>query len=135
MPHPLGVIVDDILNLGELLPHLQDFIDLLLIFRQDQLGVGVIDDILNFRGDSVLINRHRHATESFGCHQRPVQLRAIVTDDGKLIIALKAEVGEAESEIPDLRQVFGPAVGLPDAIRFLPHGHFAMAVPPCIRHQ
>jgi hypothetical protein len=94
MAHPLGVVVDHIRGLAELVLDLQDFIHLLLIFSQHHRGVGVIDDVLDFGGDGVLIDGHWYTAESLGCHQRPVKLWSIITDDGELIAALKAKVGE-----------------------------------------
>ena len=135
MAHPLWVVVNHILDLGQLVPHLQDLIHLLLIFGQDHPGVGVIDDVLHFRGDGILINGDRHTSERLRRHQRPVQLGAIVTDDGQLIMALKAKLGKSEREVPNLFQVLRPTVGLPDAILLLPNGRLAVAIPLCIRHQ
>jgi hypothetical protein len=135
MAHPLGVMVDYILDFGQPVPHLQDFIHLLLIFGQDHPGVGMVDDVLDFGGDGILVKGDRHTPERLSGHQRPVQLRAIVTDDGQLIAALKTERGEPERKVLDLLQVLRPTVGLPDPVGFLSDGGLVVAIPLCVRYQ
>ena len=48
---------------------------------------------------------------------------------------LNSKLGESERKVPDLLQVLRPAVGLPNAVFFLPNSRLALAIPLCIRDQ
>src|SRR5206468_11569659 len=54
-----------------------------------------------------------------GGHDAPVELRAVVADDGGLIAPGEAERREAEGDQPRLVEVVAPGVGLPDPVVFL----------------
>src|SRR5207247_10445090 len=66
-----------------------------------------------------LVDRARHAAEGLGGHHGPVELRAVVADDGGLVAPGEAERREAEGDQPSLVEVVAPGVGLPDPVVFL----------------
>src|SRR5947208_1020036 len=82
-------------------------------------GLRVVEDVLHLLLDRVLVDRDRHAAEGPGGHDGPVELRAVVADDGGLVATGEAERREAEGDQPSLVEVVAPGVGLPDPVVFL----------------
>ena len=123
VPHALGVVVDDDLDEGQLVLHLQDLVDLLLVLAHDHPGFRVIDDVVDLRGDSILVDGHGHATEGLRRDHGPVELGAVVADDGDLVTAAEAEAGEAEGDAPHVLDVILPRMCLPDPELLLADGH------------
>src|ERR1700682_5101260 len=78
---------------------------------------------MHLRGDPVLIDGHGHATEGLGRHHGPVELGAVVADDGELVSAAGAETGEAERDAPHVVEVVLPRMRLPDSELLLSDGH------------
>jgi hypothetical protein len=100
-------------------------VDLFLVLDDGKAGLGVAEDVLHLFFDGVLIERHRHAAQRLRGEDGPVELRAVVADDGDLVAAPKAEGGEAESDEPALLEVLAPRGRLPDAEVLLAHGNLA----------
>ena len=123
--HPFGVVVDDLLHVGQLLPQGEELVHLLLVFGQDELGLRVVDDVLHLAGDGVLVDGHGHSAQRLGGHEGPVELGAVVADDGQLVAPLEAQDGQPQGQGLDVLVGVGPGVGLPDAELLLAHGGLA----------
>src|SRR2546429_654968 len=97
----------------------QQFVALVLVLDHREPGLRVVEDVLHLLLDRVLADRDRHAAEGLGGHDGPVELRAVVADDGGLVAPGEAERREAEGDQPSLVEVVAPGVGLPDPVVFL----------------
>ena len=127
VPHALRVVVDDHLDRGQLVLHLEDLVDLLLVLADDHAGLGVVDDVVHLRGDGVLVDGHGRPAQGLGRHHGPVELRAVVADDGDLVAAAEAQAGETQGDALDVVGVLAPRVGLPDPEFLLADGGAAVA--------
>ncbi len=115
LPQAARVGVDDVADLRELVEHVEDLVDLLLVLGDDEGGVAVVDDVGDLGEVRVLVEPDR---------RRAGRLRGELgqTHSGRLspMIAtlsprLQAERDEAEREVPDVVVVLAPGEGLPDA--------------------
>jgi len=117
---PLGVLVDHPLDLLETPLEIQDLVDLLLVLGEDDLRVGVIDDVLDLPGDGVLVDGHGDSAHRLGGHHGGVHLRTVVAQKGQLVVATEAQAHQAEGDGADVREVVRPAPLLPDALLLFP---------------
>ena len=111
---------------------MQELVDLLLVLDDREARLGVIDDEGQLALDRVLVERHRHAAERLGGHDRPVERRAVVADDRDLVAAGQAEREKAERDQARFLEVLAPGIGLPDAVFLLANGDLvgdALGVP------
>ena len=83
------------LNSWALLPNLQSLVYLLLVFRDDEARLSVVDDILYFLSHRVLVGRHGHAAERLCSNHRPVKARAVISDNDKGVVADESKIGKA----------------------------------------
>ena len=126
-PHPARVAVDDVADLGELLLHVEDLVDLLLVLGDDERGVGVVDDVRHLLERGVLVQPQRDRARRLRRHLGPHPLGPVVADDGHLVPGLEAEGDHAEGEVLDVVVVFLPAELLPDAELLFAHRDLAVA--------
>src|SRR5206468_7910235 len=112
--HPAWIVVDDVLKARTSRLHVEELVDLLLVLDDGEPGLGVIDDELDLLLDGVLVDGYRDAAQSLGRHDRPVELRSVVADDGDPVAAREPERGEALRDEAGLLEVRGPRVRLPD---------------------
>jgi len=118
--HPAWIVVDDVLEARTSRLHVEELVDLLLVLDDGEPGLGVIDDELDLFLDGVLVDGYRDAAQSLGRHDRPVELRPVVADDGDPVAAREPERGEALRDEAGLIEVRGPRVHLPDPQVLLP---------------
>src|SRR2546428_3376897 len=101
----------------------EELVHLLLVLDDGEARLRVVDDVLHLFLDGVLVERHRHAAERLRGEHRPVELGAVVADDGDLVAAPEAQRGEAQGDRARLGEVVPPRGGLPDAVVLLADGH------------
>ena len=128
VPHALGIVVDHHLDEGQLVLHLEDLVDLLLVLADDHAGLRVVDHVVHLGRDGILVDGHGDAAEGLGGEHGPVELRAIVADDGDLVPAPETQAGQTQGDPLDVGSVVLPGVGLPDSEFLLADGH-AMGAP------
>ena len=128
LAQPLGVVPDDLLQLGAVLENGKHLVDFLLAFTEDKLGVGVVDDVTDFVHQAVLKEPHADTPGAQGRHLRHQALGAVVADHGDLVPLLQPELDQAQGDIFDVVQVILPGDGAPDPEFLLPHGHTVFAV-------
>jgi hypothetical protein len=116
------VVVHDRLEPRAPRAHVQELVDLLLVLDDREAGLRVVEDVFHLLLDPVLVERHRHAAERLGGEHRPVELRAVVADDGDLVAATEAEGREPQGDQACVLEVVAPGVGLPDPVVLLPDG-------------
>ena len=117
-----GVVVDHVLQARTLGLDVQELVDLLLVFHHGEPRLRVIDDVGQLFLDRVLVERHRNAAQRLGGGDRPVELRSVVADDGRLVAAREAQRGQTEGDATRALLVVAPGVGLPDAEVLLADG-------------
>ncbi len=123
VPHPLWVIPDDFGKLGALILYGQGLIDLFLSLGKIELGIGVIDDVLNLIHQAVLKEPHPDAAGTHGRHLGPESFGAIIADHDRLVALLQPQGDQPQGKGSNVFQVFLPCVGNPDTELLLPHGH------------
>ena len=112
---PLGLVVDDGLELRHLLRHGQDLVDLLLILHRGELHLGVGEHIGELVRHRVGVDRNRHRAERLRRHHRSVNLRPVGADDGDGVAAPHAKPVQADRIGAHLVEQARPGPGLPDA--------------------
>ena len=98
-----------------------DLVDLLLVLGDRELHFGVREHIGHLVGHRVGIDRNRHGAERLPGADRPVEPRPIAADDGELVAARDAELGEPDRKGANLLEHFRPGPGPPDAEVLVPH--------------
>ena len=101
----------------------EELVDLLLVLDDREARLRVVDDVFHLLLAGVLVERHRNAAERLRGEHRPVELGAVVTDDGDLVAAAKAQRGEAQRDRARLGEIIAPRGRLPDAVVLLANGH------------
>src|SRR5262249_13563084 len=119
---PARVVVDDVLQTGAVALHVDQLVDLLLVLDNREASLGVVEDVLHLSLDRVLVERDGDAADRLRSQHGPVELGAVVPDDGHLVAARKAEGGQPEADQASLLVVVPPGVGLPDAEVLLADG-------------
>jgi hypothetical protein len=108
-----------------LLPNAQELVDLLLVLRDGEPRLGVVDDVGQLLLDGVLVERHRDAAERLRGEDGPVQLGAVVADHGHLVAPGEPERGQPQGDPSASLVVVPPRVSLPDTEVLLPDGDTA----------
>ena len=119
--HPAWIVVDDVLKARTSRLHVEELVDLLLVLDDGEPGLGVIDDELDLLLDGVLVDGYRDAAQSLGRHDRPVELRSVVADDGDPVAAREPERPRVRLPDPQVllsdRDLVGTAAGVePDEL-------------------
>ena len=135
VPHAARVVIDDVFERRQLIPDLEQLVDLLLILDDGETDAGILQHEQHLGGDRILVQRHRHAAERLGGAHHHVQMRPVVADDCKVVAALETELGEAAGQRPDAFGNVGPRPGLPDAQILLAHRRRVRASPRVIQQQ
>ena len=112
---PTRVIKNEMRELRALRTDFQELVDLLLILNHRETHLCILQHVHHFLRDGVLIQRHGNPAQTFCCHHRPVEARAIVADHGQRIATFEAERRKATGEGTHFFLYFGPGIGLPDA--------------------
>ena len=120
--HSAVISVQDSIDPGTFVLDLQHFVDLLLVFADDEPRLGVLQDVLHFLRYCVLVNRDGNRADRLCCDDRPVQSGSVVADDRNAVAALQAQCFEAARNGFDFAGHFVPRPGLPDAEVLLAHG-------------
>ncbi len=90
MAHAACIFVDDFLELRAAIHDLEQLVGLLLILDNREAGFSVLEHVLHFIGDRVLIHRHRRSAQCLRGGHCPVKLRSVVADDGEAVATLEA---------------------------------------------
>src|SRR5882724_1801519 len=117
---PARVGIDDVRDLGELVDHAQDLVDLLLVLGDHELRVAVIDHVQHFGEARVLVDADGCRARGLGGQLRDHPLRAVVADDRDLPAPLEPESDQPERELAHPLAVASPAGLAPDAEVLLP---------------
>ena len=128
------IVEEDVLELRILRQDIEQLVDLFLVFDDGKFDLAVVEDEKHLLGDRVLVHRHRYAAEALRCGKRPIQARAIVTDEGEVHAAPEPLRGQAAGKRAHLVGYLGPGPALPDAEIFLADGS-AVALLPCMPQQ
>lgn len=80
----------------------------------------MIKHILNFFGNTILINGNRNCTDCLGCGKYPVELGPIGANNGHFVAALNPEADQTHGQRPYIFGDIRPAKSLPDAILLFP---------------
>ena len=120
-PEPARIGVDDMLQFRQAVLHGKDLIDLFLVLHHSEADARVLQHVLHLLGDAVLINWHRDRAAHLRGGHGPIEARAVGSDDGDPVAFAEAKALEAQREGADLIAAFGPAVGLPDAVKLFAH--------------
>ena len=128
MPQALRVVVDDPVDFWQALLDFQYLIDLFLILCEHDGGIGMINHILQFSTDGVLIERYRSPSHDLGRHHGPIDLRPVITQDGELIVGLESQGHQSERQVSHFLLVLRPGPLLPDALFLLPDCHLPWAL-------
>jgi hypothetical protein len=122
VPHATRVVIDDLFQGADLVTDLEHFVDLLLILDDHEANAGILQHEQHLVGHGVLIERHRHATQTLGRRHHHVQVRAVVADDRQIVAPLETERGQATGQRANPIGNIRPAPGLPDAEILFTHG-------------
>src|SRR6266508_1572053 len=120
MAEPLGVVVDHLLDLREAPFEVEDLVDLLLVLGIDELGIRMVDDVLDLPRDGVLVHRHGHAADGLRGHHDRIDLGPVVAEQRQLVPPLEPEMHQSEGEGPHVGEVLRPGPLLPDTLFLLP---------------
>src|SRR5262249_5335538 len=88
---------------------------LLLVLGDDDRGLGMVEDVDEFGGDRILVNRDRDAAEALGRELRPIKPRPVVADYRQLVAAPKALRGDSSRKVAYLLIIPCPGVSLANA--------------------
>ena len=122
-PQAFVVPVDHLAQNGDGFAELQRLVHLLLIVRQQEHRIRVIDDIAEFEHVGIGEDGCRDAARAPYSDFRPVEFRVVFADDGDGLAALQSKTDHAEAKITDVLVDFVPAIFLPDAKTLLAHCH------------
>ena len=134
-PHAPRVLVDHVLQVGTLGLDVEQLVHLLLVLDHGKAGLRVVDDVLHLPLDGVLVERHRDPAERLRGEHGPVELRAVVADDSRLVAAREADGGKAERDVARLFRVPAPAIGLPDAVALLADRDLGRQAPRIVQRE
>ncbi len=110
-----AVVVDDPPQLGQLARDLQELVDLLLVLGKGDLGLGVVEQILDLLAERVLVDAERHRAHALRRELGPEPVRPVAADDPDHVAARDPERQQPERQLLDLLFGIGPAVDVPDA--------------------
>ncbi len=125
--HAAPVAVEDRLEPGDAFLHREQLVDLFLVLGDGETHLGMVEDEGHLVGAGILVDRYRHAADSLGRRDRPIEAGPVVADDRQLVAALEAHRREAAGEIADLARDLAPGPALPDAIVLLAVGRLVAA--------
>ena len=116
------LVIEHPLERGHALHHRCDLIDLLLVFDGGEAHAGMVEHEREFVGDGIGVDRYRNGAEHLRGGHRPIELRAVGTDDGDGIAALQTKPVQAGGIGAHDLEHFAPGPALPDAQILVPHG-------------
>src|SRR5437899_2080652 len=132
---PLGVLVDHLRDLGQASLELEDLVHLLLVLGEDDLRVGVIDDVVDLPRDGVLEDGHGNPADDLRRDHAGVHLRAVVAQDGELVVAPEPQAHQAEGEGADVSEIVRQGPRLPDALLLLPERRRGRILPRVLEQE
>jgi hypothetical protein len=109
------VVVEDVLQVGALRHVLEQLVDLLLVLDDGELDAGILQHEDHLGRHGILVHRNGHAAQALRGIHRPVQAGTVVADDGQVVAALEAQLGEAAGHGAHFLGHLRPGPGLPDA--------------------
>ena len=64
---------------------------MLLVFGQGKSGFGVLQDKFEFPFDGILVKGNRNAPQALGSRHAPIELGAVVADDGQYVTSFESQ--------------------------------------------
>ena len=113
--HPPRIVVDDVLEAGQSVPHLQHLVDLLLILGDDDSRLGGLEHPRQLPGDGVLIESERQNAAGLGRELGDHPFRPVVPDDRDPVPPLDPQLRQSQREGAHPAEVLRPGDLLPDA--------------------
>jgi hypothetical protein len=107
----------------QLVQHLEEFVDLFLVFYHHNSRVRMAENGLDLTGTGVLEQADRRCTGGLRRQLGDVPLRPIVANDRHLIAGQEAQPAQAKRKVFDAIQVVRPGDLLPDAAILLAQGN------------
>ena len=120
--HPPRVIVDDVLETRQPVPHFQDLVDLLLVFGHDDARLGGFEHPGQLARDRVLVEPDGQDAGALGREFGDHPLRPVVSDDREPVPPLNAQLGQPQREGAHPAEILRPGDLLPDAELLLAQG-------------
>ena len=114
------LVIDDLVEMRHPVGYRKDLVDLLLILRRDKLHVGMSEDVSKLVSHRIRIDRNRNRAQRLRCHQRPIELRPVGTNDGDRVSWLQSKSLQARSIITHYLGNLSPGPRLPDAKILMP---------------
>ncbi len=101
-PHALRVVPDYLFELGAFFADHQGLVHLFLALSDVELGIGVIDNVLDLVHQAVLKHPYTDRAGTHGRHLGPESLGAVVTDHDHLVFSFQAKRHHTEAEVFDI---------------------------------
>ena len=128
LAHAARIAIDDVADARRLVDQVEQLVHLLLVLGDDDLGLGVVDQVADLVAHGVLVDAQRHGAERVRRHFAPDPFRPVVADDPDRVAAFEPEPLHAEGHEPDAIMILRPGEGVPDTEFLLAHGHFVRPV-------
>lgn len=103
------------LELRHALGQRQQLVDLLLVLREDELGLAVVEEIRGLLIQDIAIEPEAQSADCVGGHLRSNPVRPVVADDANDVTAAKAELDQPEREVAHAGLVIVPGERAPEA--------------------
>ncbi|VTR68568.1 hypothetical protein DESC_710064 [Desulfosarcina cetonica] len=128
--HPLGVVPNDLFQLGTLAKDGKGLVDFFLPLAKEKLRVRMVEDVPDFVDEAILKQPDGHATGAQRGHLGPQAFGTVVADHGDLVAGFQSEPDQSQAQVFDILEVIPPGDRPPEAELLLTHGHAAFAIAP-----
>lgn len=122
---PFGVHDDDRPQLGKVGADREGLVELFLIFADEDRHVGFGQEVVDLVGRTRRIDADRHAPDQIGAELGDDPFASALAQDGDMLAGGEAERHETKTEMAGHPGIFGPVVGLPNAVFLLAQGNRA----------
>src|SRR5207253_4568248 len=93
---------------------LEDLVELLLVFGEEEARAAVVDDVLHLRRRIGRVDAVGDRADRQGTQVGVEPLRTVLGGDGDDVLRPEAEGDEPQADVPGLLAVLAPADGAPD---------------------
>jgi len=125
--HAARIVVEDVFEQRQLVPDLEQLVDLLLILDEDEAHLGVEQGEEHLVRHRVLVERYRHAAEALDGGHHHVHARPVVANDRQIVAAPQTHLGQTAGERVHFLGDIVPGPALPDTQVLLAHRRLAAA--------
>ena len=98
LAHPALIIINDLLDIGQIVLNFQNLINLLLVFGNNESRAAMLQHIGHFFCIGVLIKRHGDSTGGLCGEHSPVKIGAVAANHGHKITLVQAQRHIAHSQ-------------------------------------